>query len=85
MYPNKTLNLIGLKWPGQTAKSGVKSIQKELVPLKKALRDLAWEGEEGHDGPLIDLATLISAVIRTYEHKGIHYTLQTKRVRINET
>lgn len=50
--------------------------QKELVPLKKALRELAWEGEEGHEGPLIDLATLLSAIVRTYEHKGIHYTLQ---------
>ena len=63
-----------MAWPNR--KSEVKTIQKELVPLKKALRELAWEGEEAHEGPLIDLATLISAIIRTYEHKGIHYTLQ---------
>ena len=53
----------------------VKTI-KELTPLKQALRELAWVGEEGHEGPLIDLAVLLSKIVRTYEHKGIHYTLE---------
>ncbi|MGD0995655.1 MAG: hypothetical protein ABR909_09045 [Candidatus Bathyarchaeia archaeon] len=49
---------------------------RELTPLKQAIRELAALGEEEHEGSLIDLAVLLSAIIRTYEHKGIHYTLQ---------
>jgi len=49
---------------------------KELTPLKKALRELAEVGEEGHEGPLIDFAMLLSKIVRTYEHKGIQYVLE---------
>ena len=48
----------------------------ELASLKKALRELAEVGEEGHEGPLIDLAVLLSKIVRTFEHKGIHYVLE---------
>jgi hypothetical protein len=43
---------------------------------KKALRELAAVGEEEHEGPLIDLVVLLSKIVRTHEHKGIHYTLE---------
>jgi hypothetical protein len=43
---------------------------------QKSLRELAALGEERHEGPLIDLAVLLSKIVRTYEHKGIHNTLQ---------
>ena len=36
---------------------------KELTPLKQAIRELAALGEEEHEGPLIDLAVLLSAII----------------------
>jgi len=49
---------------------------QQLTPLKKALRELAEVGEEEHEGPLIDLVVLLSKIVRTYEHKGIHYTLE---------
>jgi hypothetical protein len=62
-----------MAWPHTTKE--VKTI-KELTPLKKAIRELAALGEEGHEGPLIDLAVLLSKIVRTYEHKGIHYTLE---------
>jgi hypothetical protein len=62
-----------MAWPHATKE--VKTI-KELTPLKQALRELAALGEEEHEGPLIDLAVLLSKIVRTYEHKGIHYTLQ---------
>jgi len=62
-----------MAWPHATKE--VKPI-KELTPLKKALRELAAVGEEGHEGPLIDLVVLLSKIVRTYEHKGIHYTLE---------
>jgi hypothetical protein len=48
----------------------------ELAPLKKALRELAEVGEDEHEGPLIDLAVLLSKIVRIYEHKGIHYVLE---------
>jgi hypothetical protein len=64
-----------LKWPGHMQTKEVRTI-KELTPLKQAIRELAWVGEEEHEGPLIDLAVLLSKIVRTYEHKGIHYTLQ---------
>jgi hypothetical protein len=63
------------KWHWQHQTKEVRTI-KELTPLKQALRELAWLGEEGHEGPLIDLAVLLSKIVRTYEHKGIHYTLE---------
>jgi hypothetical protein len=53
----------------------VKTI-KELTPLKQAIRELAALGEEEHEGPLIDLTVLLSKIVRTYEHKGTHYTLE---------
>ncbi len=42
---------------------------KELTSLKQALRELAALGEEEHEGPLIDLAVLLSKIVRTYDHK----------------
>ncbi len=54
---------------------------KELNPLKQALRELAWVGEKEHEGSLIDLAVLISKIVRTYEHKGICYNLTKIRTR----
>ena len=62
-----------MSWPHATKE--VKNYQR-TNPLKHALRELAALGEEEHEGSLIDLAVLLSAIIRTYEHKGIHYTLQ---------
>jgi len=64
-----------LKWPGRMQTKEVRTI-KELTPLKQAIRELAWVGEEGHEGPLIDLAVLLSKIVRTYEHKGIRYKLE---------
>ncbi|MGD0405263.1 MAG: hypothetical protein ABSB10_01225 [Candidatus Bathyarchaeia archaeon] len=49
---------------------------KELTPLKQAIKELAGIGEEEHEGPLIDLTVLLSKIVRTYEHKGIHYVLE---------
>ena len=37
---------------------------------------MAAVGEEEHEGPLMDLAVLLSKIVRTYEHKGIHYVLE---------
>jgi len=48
---------------------------KELIPLKKTVKELEAVGEEGHDGPLIDLAVMLNRIIRQFEHKGIHYVL----------
>ena len=48
----------------------------QLAPLKKALRELAEVGEEEHEGPLIDFVTLLSKIIRDFEHKGSHYVLE---------
>ena len=62
-----------MTWPQATKE--VKTIQ-QLAPLKKALRELAEVGEEEHEGPLIDLAVLLSKIVRTYEHKGIHHVLE---------
>ena len=70
------INLIGfylMAWVSATKE--VKAI-KELTPLKQALRELAALGKEEHEGPLIDLAVLLSKIVRTYEHKGIQYTLE---------
>ena len=64
-----------LKWPGRMQTKEVRTI-KELTPLKQALRELAWVGEEEHEGPLIDLAVLLSKIVRTYKHKGIRYALE---------
>jgi len=47
-----------------------------LIPLKKALRELEWVGEEGHDGPLIDLSVLLSKIVREFERKGAHFVLE---------
>ena len=73
----KNRNLIGyqLKWPGHKQTKEVTLIQ-QLAPLKQALRELAEIGEEEHEGPLIDLAVLLSKIVRAYEHKGIHYVLE---------
>lgn len=60
----------------------VKNI-KETTPanqaieqLKQAIKELAWEGEDLHEGPLVDLSALLSKIIRTYERKGICYVLE---------
>ena len=68
-----------LKWPGRMQTKEVRTI-KELTPLKQALRELAWVGEEEHEGPLIDLAVLLSKIVRTYEHKG--HTLHTTNMEL---
>ena len=62
-----------MAWPRQQKRR--ETIQ-QLTPLKKALRELAAVGEEEHEGPLIDLVVLLSKIVRTYEHKGIHYVLE---------
>ena len=51
-------------------------VKKAITPLKQAIKELTWEGEDLHEGPLIDLAVLLSKIVRTYEHKGIYYTLE---------
>jgi len=68
--------LIGylFKWPDHADKE-VRRMH-ELAPLKEVLRELAEIGEEEHEGPLIDLAVLLSKIVRMYEHKGIHYVLE---------
>jgi hypothetical protein len=53
----------------------VRNIQ-QLKPLKKALKELAETGEEEHEGPLIDLAVILSKIVRTFELKGIDYVLE---------
>ena len=62
-----------MAWPMQTKRW---EHMHELVQLKQALRELAEIGEEEHEGPLIDLAVLLSKIVRIYEHKGIHYVLE---------
>jgi hypothetical protein len=47
-----------------------------LAPLKKVLTELEAVGEEGHDGPLIDLSVLLSKIVREFERKGAHYVLE---------
>jgi len=64
-----------LKWPRRMQTKEMRTI-KELTPLKQAIKELAWVGEDLHEGPLIDLAVLLSKIVRTYEHKGIHYVLE---------
>lgn len=56
---------------------------KEITPanqaieqLKQAIKELTWEGDDLHEGPLIDLSALLSKIVRTYEHKGIKFTLE---------
>lgn len=48
----------------------------KLTLLKKILKELATIGEEEHEGPLIDLAELLSKIVRAYEDKGIDYVLE---------
>jgi hypothetical protein len=47
-----------------------------LAPLKKVLTELEAVGEEGHDGPRIDLSVLLSKIVREFERKGAHYVLE---------
>jgi hypothetical protein len=49
---------------------------QELIPIKEAIKELEWVGEDGHDGPLIDLAVLLGKIVREFEHKGAHYVLE---------
>ena len=49
---------------------------RELIPLKNVLKELEWVGEDGHDGPLIDLSVLLSKIVREFERKGAHYVLE---------
>jgi hypothetical protein len=53
-----------------------RTFTRELIPLKNALKELEWVGEEGHDGPLIDLSVLLSKIVREFERKGAHYVLE---------
>ena len=49
---------------------------RELIPLKNVLKELEWVGEDGHDGPLIDLSVLLKRIVREFERKGAHYVLE---------
>ena len=53
-----------------------RTFTRELIPLKNALKELEWVGEEEHEGPLIDLVVLLSKIVRDFEHKGSHYVLE---------
>ena len=50
--------------------------KRAITDLKKAIKELAWQGEDLHAGLLLDLSAILSKIIWTYEHKGIHHTLQ---------
>jgi len=63
-----------LKWPDRMQTKEVRTI-KELTPLKQAIQELAWVGEEEHEGPLIDLTVLFSK-LSNIPKKGIHYALE---------
>jgi hypothetical protein len=49
---------------------------QQLAPLKKALKELSEVGEEEHEGSLIDLATVLSKIVRNYERKGIEFVIE---------
>ena len=48
-----------------------------LSELKTAILNLANEGEELHEGPMLDLARIMRRIIHNYEHKGIQYVVDT--------
>ena len=50
--------------------------KQAITELKKAIKELAWQGEDQHEGPLLDLSAILNKIVWTYEHKGIHHTLQ---------
>jgi hypothetical protein len=50
--------------------------KQAITELKQAIKELAWRGEDLHEGPLIDLSAILTKIIWTYEHKGIDYTLE---------
>jgi hypothetical protein len=50
--------------------------KQAILELKEAIKELAWQGEDLHAGPLLDLSAVLSKIVWTYEHKGIRYALE---------
>lgn len=53
-----------------------RTFTRKLIALKTSLKELEWIGEDGHDGPLIDLTVLLTKIVREFEQKGTHYVLE---------
>ena len=51
--------------------------EKALTALLKAVKELADEGEDIHDGPLIDLANIVKKIVADYKRRGIDYVVDT--------
>jgi len=52
-----------------------------LNELIQAIDNLENEGKEEHDGPKIDLARVLKAIVMIYQDKGIEYIIRSMRAR----
>ena len=52
-----------------------------LNELMQAIDDLEQEGMEEHEGPKIDLARVLRAIVIVYQDKGIGYVIRSIHAR----
>ena len=52
-----------------------------LNELMQAIDKLEQEGMEEHEGPKIDLARVLRAIVIIYQDKGIGYVIRTLKAR----
>ncbi len=52
-----------------------------LNELIQAIDNLENEGKEEHEGPKIDLARVLRAIVIIYQDKGIGYVIRTLKAR----
>ena len=52
-----------------------------VVKLRETIREVRYDGEEQHEGPLVDLANIFDRILDEWKEKGSDYVIDTYWIR----